>query len=613
MIPGGPRAGLPLWFILLAIAGALLWCWTLGRLHMAGTATALDRVEAVLSDWRLLYTGPRSPPDTIAIVAIDDATVAAEGRFPIGRDRLADLIEAIGRNGARVIAIDMLLLDASEPAADARLAAALRLRPTVIAAAARFADGPAPIGLPAAESVLAPLALFADAASVGLVNISLDEGGTPRHVPLLVRTPSGPIPSFVFAAAFHLRGDLAFGANAITAASTALPLDLGFNLPLRFLGPAGTVPTFSASEMLAGRDLTAQIEGRLVVVGATATAVGDRFSTPFDSVTPGVEILATGISHLLDGKVLSRDAAIRQADVAVTAILAVASVLLVAMLPHATGAALAGGLLVAWLAAVTLLFSRDLWFSAALPLAGAVPGAVLASVARQVFDRRHATRLATASEALGRFQPAAIARRIAERPGFLAEPRESVAAVLFIDLSGFTGLSEELGPAATRDFLKQFHSLVVTIVERNGGVVMSFMGDGVMIGFGLPDPSPDDAARARTCGFDLVRNVEHWVAATISTDRALRLRVGGHFGPVVLSRLGHDDHQHIAMTGDTVNVASRLTELGKEHGAQIVLSRRLMEAAGSPEEVEAAPDRLISAAIRGRSNIVDVALWTDVT
>lgn len=608
-----PRAheGLPLRLVALCLAAGLLWAGWLGWRHLQGLGGVLDRAEATLSDLRLQIAGPRPGPRGVVIVAIDDDTVAAAGGYPIDRSTLADLVLSIRDAGARALAVDLLFVDRSTPAADDRLARALGALPTLIAAAGRFAEtGHTGAGLPQAGTVLSPLAVFAEAAQVGLVNVATDQGGTPRHLPMVFLTPGGLEPSFVLKAASLLHGEEAtLTREGVRLDGAERGLDLGWHLPIRFLGPRGTVETVSARAVSADPAVAARLEGRLVILGATATAVGDTFATAFDRVLPGVEVLATGVANLTEGPGLTRDTTVRRLDVAAALALVVAGILAIALLPPTPGLALAAAMVLAWLAATVFLFAQGYWLSAALPLAGALPAIALAAMARQVTDRRRARALAAAEGALRQFHPPALAGRIADDPDFLREPLVLEAAILFIDLSGFTGLSEKIGHVRTREFLKAFHTLVVDEVAPRQGVVMTFMGDGAMIVFGVPEPGPEDAAHAMEASFALVEATRRWIREIGMEAEIPRIRVGAHFGPVVLSRLGHDAQQHITTTGDSVNLASRLMEVAKEHGVSIVASARLIEAVGAAGSVTRPPDMVSTVSIRGRGQPIEVALW----
>lgn len=596
----------------LAIVAAL-WAGMLGWSHLAGERSVLDRVEAQLADIRLLIAGRRAPPSSVVIVAIDDRTVTAERGYPLPRQTLAKLIDGIAAGKPRAFAIDLLLLDEGAPESDRALAEALGRIPTVIAAAGRF-DRSNGLGsvVPRTDGLLWPGAPFADAASVGLVNISTDPGGAPRHVPLLFQTERGLTPAFALRAAALFTGqDPVLAADRVQVAEhPSLPLDLGFHLPLRFYGPRGAIETVSAAALLAGEVPAGQLADRLVVIGATATAVGDTFGTPFDPVTPGVEVLATGIAQLLGGSRLVRDNAVRRVDAGATIALAVLGVLIVALTPLSVGTGLVAFVTGAWLLASVALFAQGYWFSAVLPLAGVLPPVALAMVLRQLWERRRSREHARAEAALRQFQPPVLAERIARDPDFLREPVMQNAAILFVDLSGFTRLSEQAGPAGTREFLKQFHTLVENEIAAHDGLVMTFMGDGAMIVFGIPEPRPDDAVRAFEAAWDLIGDVSSWIGGADLPAGRPELRVGAHYGQVVVSRLGHESHQHIMATGDSVNVASRLMEVAKQHDARLAVSGDFLAALGEDRGLHGEPDDLRAVDIRGRRQPISVALWT---
>src|SRR6516225_5695627 len=137
----------------------------------------------------------------------------------------------------------------------------------------------------------------------------------------------------------------------------------------------------------------------------------------------------------------------------------------------------------------------------------------------------------------------------ARSSALLRKPKCHQAAILFVDLSGFTGLTESLGPAWTRDLLVELHERIERAATAHHGFVVSYMGDGAMIVFGLPAPQPLDAACALAAIEQLHRDLSAWLGnlPPVALGK-LSPRVGGHFGPVVLSRLGTADHQHIAAT-----------------------------------------------------------------
>jgi adenylate cyclase len=217
---------------------------------------------------------------------------------------------------------------------------------------------------------------------------------------------------------------------------------------------------------------------------------------------------------------------------------------------------------------------------------------------------------------LEQFQAPAIQEWLTRDPNFLAEPVRQNAAVVFIDLSGFTSLSEQLGPDRIRDLLKDFHALVDKEAVTCGGTITSFQGDGAMILFGLPIAETDDALRAANCALGLCVSAGRWLTSLPpQIGSRLGFKVGAHFGAIVASRLGGGSYQHITATGDTVNVASRLMEVAAEHGEELALSDELLHAAGRDcalckSGVLTGPNET---RIRGRSGSLAIWLWHNAT
>ncbi len=611
MRPPAPRLILGL----AAGLAALAWCGVLARMHLEGQASALDRLEAPFLDLRFQIAGHRAPPRDLAIVAIDDDAVRQAGRYPLPRTIVAQLVEALARSEPRAVGLDILFLDPGPPDADAALAGALRGTKAVVAAAGLFARDPAAAAqtgaLPAAERVLWPVEAVRQAAAVGLVNISTDHAGTPRHVPLVLRAEGALLPSFPLRVATLASGsDPVLDGDRITLGAVATRADLGLSLPLRFYGPRGTIPTISARDVLDGTVPADRLRGRTLVIGATAIGTGDTFATPFDPVLPGVEVIATAIGHLTHGDGLVRDRAVRRADTAAAVTLALGAVAALSVAPVSVALLLVGIAAAGWLVVTIVAFEANLWLAAAMPLAAMAPPAVLCTLARQVLERRQTRRLASAEAALRRFQPAVLADRITSDPAYLAEPRAQEAAIVFIDLSRFTRLSERLGPARTRELLRDFHTLIEDEVTSQGGVTLSFMGDGAMIAFGIPEARPDDARRALKACTALVEGAGRWIAALPRELEAdLDVRVGAHYGPVVVSRLGAATHQHITATGDSVNVTSRLLDVAAREGVAFVASADLLAAAGADAARSGFRD-LKTVEIRGRRETLAIALWS---
>ncbi|WP_299970459.1 adenylate/guanylate cyclase domain-containing protein [uncultured Roseobacter sp.] len=588
--------------VALAACAATLWAWVVINPHLAAERSLTDPAEAALLDLRFRIAGTVTPPEDVVIVAIDDATMAqaAQVGAPL-RSMLARTITAVAAASPGAIGLDVILADPGEARADQALSEALASAPVIIAAAGRFSGTGPGVAQPA--EVLRPDARFAEAAEVGLVNLSVDTTGVPRHLPVVFRTDHGIEPAFALRLAARFIGqEPAISAGGLELGATRVSLDDGFSMPLRLIGPRGSVPTYSAAAVLRGEQ-TAALTGKIVIVAITATGFGDRFTTPYGESVPGAEVLATAVSQLLGGPTLRRDEMTRRVDAVASGVIAVLISGLLLILPLSLGALLATGALATWMAVVGWAFAQGIWLSAAVPLASGALPFVLCGVLRYLIERRRAAQVSRSLAAVKLFQAPALAERIATDPDYLKTPVACRVAILFIDLSGFTRLSQQLGPEATQGLLKRFHGAISSAVEAQSGVVLDYMGDGALAVFGLTEAAQPCADQALAVAFALRENAR----ALGPGDTALRCRIGLHYGAVVLSRLGGARHQQVSVAGDSVNLASRLLEIAKHHSADVAATAELMTAQTSAGGTPA--DRIETVPVRGRDGEVTVHFW----
>ena len=131
--------------------------------------------------------------------------------------------------------------------------------------------------------------------------------------------------------------------------------------------------------------------------------------------------------------------------------------------------------------------------------------------------------------------------------------------VLFADLTGFTALAEELDPETVRAFQNALFETMAQAIAQGDGFVEKFVGDAVMAVFGAPRAHEDDPLRALEAAQDMLQRVERlsrqWGPRL---GRGVTLHIGVHTGPVVAGSLGSGAGGAYAVTGDTVNTASRL-------------------------------------------------------
>ncbi len=225
-------------------------------------------------------------------------------------------------------------------------------------------------------------------------------------------------------------------------------------------------------------------------------------------------------------------------------------------------------------------------------------------------DVRLACQLRPAGDlAVIRLLPAATTARRALAPMDPGHGIEREIAVLFADLRGFTELSEGRLPFDVVHLLNRYFQAMGQAIEAEGGHVDKFVGDGIVALFGI-DGDTAAAARAALRG---VRGMDRALARLNEEfagelDRPLAMVAGLHSGPAIIGEMGYGAATGLTAIGDTVNVASRLEGVAKEHDVALAVTVDLLERAGLP-----LPEAGISEiTLRGRSAPLRVAMVPDV-
>jgi adenylate cyclase len=252
-----------------------------------------------------------------------------------------------------------------------------------------------------------------------------------------------------------------------------------------------------------------------------------------------------------------------------------------AQLPSPAAAGLAAAcVLLGWGVVAQFAFERHLlWLNATFPAASILLSAGVSATLRAFSERRLRRDAQRERANLSRYHSPVIAEMLARGDAAALPEQEQEAAILFVDMTGSTQRAEGMTPAETAHFLRDFHRRIESAVLRHDGVLEHFTGDGAMVIFGVPAPSPQDAASALAAARDLIAGIRQWSQALEATgEPPLQIRIGIHYGRVVIAALGGDAHRQLTAAGDTVNVASRLEALARAHGAAIAISAEVAEA-----------------------------------
>lgn len=616
---------------------ALLLAVALSALRFSGCAV-FEVLDTRAIDLRLRYRGPISPADEIAIVAVDDASIARIGRWPWPRSTVARLVDAISAAGPAVIGFDVVQAEDSvapvfralrdrvddvDAATWSRVESALRQwneEDENLAAAIRRADNvvlgyyfdprnrtatdfvPTPytairgVGesldlgpIPEMHGAVANLPVFADAArATGFFNVFPDaRDGIFRRAPLALRhgnTVALPLSIAMLRVYWNdapaVLSVAPFGVESARIGQHEVELAEDGRMLINFRGPRRTFRHVSAADVLEGRVNPDRLRGKLALVGVTAAAVADVRATPFDGTFPGVEIHATVIDNVL------REDYLQKPDFFVT--LEIAFVLVAALalgwtLQHArgiSGAAAAAAVVVGYLGGSQALFeSSGLALGLIFPLGSIGLIYFVVSIEQFAAERGEKKQI---RDAFSLYVAPEVVRHVSDSSillGLGGEKRK--LTVLFSDIRGFTSLSERVRPDQLVEMVNEYLGAMTTILFAHQGTLDKYIGDSVMAFWGAPLPCEAQAERACTAAIAMVERTR-----TLADEwehrgwPRIEIGVGIHTGEMVVGNFGSEKRLTYTAIGDGVNLASRLEGLTKRYGARIIASESTIREAG---------------------------------
>lgn len=193
------------------------------------------------------------------------------------------------------------------------------------------------------------------------------------------------------------------------------------------------------------------------------------------------------------------------------------------------------------------------------------------------------------------------------RPDYLHGQEKNIV-ILFADLRAFTKFSEHKLPYDVVFVINQYFRHMGEAIEKSGGHLDKFIGDGVMALFGLDDNSDRIAAlKALSAAKAMAKELDIMNQNLASDlDEPLKIGIGLHMGPVIVGEMGYGKATSITAIGDAVNTASRLEAMNKENSSQLIFSDEIAKAAGY-----SGPSKIMDATIRGRKDPMTIHIIED--
>ncbi len=161
-------------------------------------------------------------------------------------------------------------------------------------------------------------------------------------------------------------------------------------------------------------------------------------------------------------------------------------------------------------------------------------------------------------------------------PTSIHQGQEKFLCIMFADIRGFTSLSEALLPYDVIHILKRYFHRMEMVIEKHGGRIDNYMGDGFMALFETADPA-EGARRSVAAGLEMLEEVQNRMVPYVRANwgRDFKIGIGLHSGTVVAGTIGSREGCKQTIIGDAVNLASRIESANKELGTSFLISERV--------------------------------------
>ncbi len=556
---------------------------------------------------------PPRPPAEIVIVTVDEPSIKDYGRWPWPRALQGELIGRI-KQYAGSVALDIVFAQPYSNAAegqqqDSALIAALQApgapvvggyffrnhksRLTDDAALDQLFDNRVKIKLMGPGSDLDDVQYYEFAetnqahiaehfAGLGAFNRDTDVDGLVRRAPLILRYRDEIFPTLALRALAVYAGvneGLVAAQEGITEVrldTFGIPVDEHGRLIANFYSQnelSAGIPMYSAADVLSGVVGEQQLADRLVFVGVTEIGVADLLPTPVNPIFPGVAMHATIAANILQEEYLYSNWDTVLIDIALTTLIPLIGVLVLARLRQLWQMLVASLLFMAslgglfyWLVAYKGQLVSLLYPSAAMLTAFVSFGSYY------VLTSQRTTRFLTG--AFGSYVSPDVVDQLLSQPdslGLSGEKRE--VTLLFSDIRGFTGISEKLEPERLVEMLNHyFDAMTQTILDRQG-TLDKYIGDAIMAIFNAPLTLENHQLAAARSALDMDQRLQD-MQPELRTRFGIELHIGIglHSGEVVVGNLGSSQRFDYTAIGDAVNLASRVESITKLYGVTIIVT-----------------------------------------
>ncbi len=530
-------------------------------------------------DYRLqdaLYQKPEAISPNILIVGIDDESLTVLGRWPWPRDYHGELIRIIAEGRPAVIGYDIIFAEESAATGedDYLVQMAAEAGTVIFPTYGTFASSTRR-GIIQAAGISQPFAaLDRAAAGTGHINTIIDDDGIVRRALLGFEYGGQRINSF----AWEIYRLYAEKTGAAPIAAADIPVDAWQRTYIRYSGQPYSFEFIPFYRVLTGEIPPEYFRDKIILVGPTAIGLADDYYfTPLAPQVPmyGVEIHGNIILQLINRRFWSEISFIGQ--LAITFALAAAGYCLLRRCKPGIGALVLAGLAGLFLALIKAGAAGPsghiISFIYPLGLLAIQYIAVLAEkFIAEMLEKKRVTGV------FGKYVAPQIVDKIlkeGEAGLHLGGVRRDIT-VLFVDIRGFTPLSESAEPEEVVSILNDYLTLCAQSIFAYGGTLDKYIGDAAMAIYNAPLDLPDHQLRAVQTAWAMHQGTQPLQARLEEQfGKTVRFGVGIHTGSAIVGNIGANFRMDYTAIGDTVNTAARIESCSKP--GQILISQEVYD------------------------------------
>ena len=312
-------------------------------------------------------------------------------------------------------------------------------------------------------------------------------------------------------------------------------------------------------------------DDKIVIVGANANAQGmeDVRRTPVSDIFAGPDIHGTLVNNMLDNKFMLN--VTWQYNLLLMASLFLFVFIVVALFPVATALALSASAMFLFYLATILLYSKGIAINFIAPELFMIIAIAIGYSYRYLNE---GFKKAQIERAMGKYISKDVMQNVMDNIDNLSVGgKKADVSILFIDIRGFTTISEKLSALEVSDILNKYFQELVPIIDKHQGIMNKFIGDAMLAVFGEPIKSENHALNAVLCANEMLSTVKKLQTKWLDEGKPkIDVGIGIASGEAFIGNIGTEDRLEYTVIGDTVNTASRIENFNKVYKTKFLIS-----------------------------------------